>query len=114
VIASGNELQGKKDLGQKITIVLSHVLARDPFAFGVFSPVSQEMPDGAGAVDQPEFAKLPPKKGPRPYTKLCKLAGRKTHILGNATFTATGEFANHLRCFANSRRQRAAARSSYF
>jgi len=58
-----------------------------------------------------EFAKLPPEKAPRPYTKLCKLAGRKAHVLSNATFTATGEFANHLRRFANSRRKRAAARS---
>jgi len=64
-----------------------------------------------GRVDSfAEFAKLPPKKAPRPYAKLCKLAGRRTHVLSNATFTATGEFADHLRRFANSRRKRAAAR----
>jgi len=86
-----------------------YVFARDLFAFGVFLARQPGDARRRGCLDQPEFAKLPPKKAPRPYTKLCKLAGGKTHILGNATFTATGEFASHLGRFANSRRKRAAA-----
>ena len=68
------------------------------------------------SLDQPEFAKLPPKKDPRPYSKLCKLAGRKTHAHSNATFTATASLQTTSGRFANSRRKRAAARSmpSYF
>jgi len=72
-------------------------------------PSARRCPTALVCLDQPEFAKLSPKKAPRPYTRLCKLAGRKTHVLSNARFTATGEFANYPRRFANSRRKRAAA-----
>jgi len=97
LLRAAKEMQGKKILGKKIAIVLSYVFARDLFAFGVFLARQPGDARRRGCMDQPEFAKLPPKKAPRPYTKLCKLAGRRTHVPSNATFTATGEFANHLR-----------------